>query len=73
MPCSGYGGNRLGRKARNVATGTRVDGELQDVGPLGEERGDRAAPVLGADTAAVLGELGYSAAEIDTLKAKRVV
>ena len=33
----------------------------------------RAAPVLGADTAAVLGELGYSAAEIETLKATRVV
>jgi crotonobetainyl-CoA:carnitine CoA-transferase CaiB-like acyl-CoA transferase len=33
----------------------------------------RAAPVLGADTAAVLGELGYSAEEIETLKATRVV
>ena len=33
----------------------------------------RAAPLLGADTAAVLGALGYSAAEIETLKAKRVV
>jgi len=32
-----------------------------------------AAPVLGADTAAVLDELGYSAAEIAALKAKRVV
>ena len=33
----------------------------------------RAAPGLGADTAAVLGELGYSAAEIDALKGTRVV
>jgi len=33
----------------------------------------RAAPVLGADTAAVLGELGYSTAEIEALKATRVV
>jgi len=34
---------------------------------------DSPPPVLGADTDAVLGELGYSAAEIATLRAQRVV
>jgi crotonobetainyl-CoA:carnitine CoA-transferase CaiB-like acyl-CoA transferase len=33
----------------------------------------RAGSALGADTEAVLGELGYSAADIDTLRARKVI
>jgi crotonobetainyl-CoA:carnitine CoA-transferase CaiB-like acyl-CoA transferase len=43
------------------------------LGPVGSSPVRRHAPILGADTRHVLAEVGYPEAEIDDLRARRVI